>query len=175
MGRQFISLILQMDRGEDLPRGKVRSLALLLPDCMSRCCSGVSLRRADGQTRWTDSQKDRQAKISPAVIQNPAVWLEWIWLEARGKVRITEVTGTRTHFLGLSFSLTFHSSSLPNILIRYAERLRFPPQTPEFLMSNHFDCRVEAPVIRPPLSLNALNRLEFNDCGSESLKGTVRL
>lgn len=26
-GRQFILLILQMDRGEDLPRGKVRSLA----------------------------------------------------------------------------------------------------------------------------------------------------
>lgn len=76
MGRQFVSLILQMDRGEDLPRGKVRSLALLLPDWMSRCCSGVGLRRADGQTRWTDSQKDRQAKISPAVIQNPAVWLE---------------------------------------------------------------------------------------------------
>lgn len=74
MGRQFVLLILQMDRGEDLPRGKVRSLALdvsLLSGSQSQ-----TGRRPDEMDRQPDRQTDRQAKISPAVIQKPAVWLE---------------------------------------------------------------------------------------------------
>ncbi|KAK2869795.1 hypothetical protein Q8A67_024187 [Cirrhinus molitorella] len=58
MGRQFVLLILQMDRGEDLPRGKVRSLALLLPDWS---LAAVRESVSDGQTARRDGQTARQA------------------------------------------------------------------------------------------------------------------
>lgn len=63
-------------RGEELPRGKVCSLVAGLDFSLlleSRSQVGI---RPDKIDRQPDRQTDRQAKISPAVIQNPAVWLD---------------------------------------------------------------------------------------------------